>query len=156
VHGEDSIHLSGRAAIEGARRPAGRWIARLFGFPKGSPDEAAGVLLKRQGDREVWVRRFGRSSFRSTLQPGPAPRRLCERFGPFSFELEITAHAGGFTLAVVGWRMGLVRLPASLLPRSPAKAFIDREGRYGFDVAIILPVVGQLVRYRGWLLPEER
>ncbi len=155
VHGGDSIRLSGRAAIEGAGRPAGRWIARLFGFPGGSPDEPAGVLLKRRGDREVWTRRFGRSSFRSTLHPGPSPRRLCERFGPFTFELEIAAHADGFTLAVVGWRMGFVRLPASLAPRSPARAFLDGDGRYGFDVAIALPWIGPLVRYRGWLLPDE-
>ncbi len=154
IHTRASVQLLGRAAIDGAQRWAGQLIARLFGLPRSTSDAIARVLLQRQGDKEVWIRRFGRSTFRSTLRPGPPGGCLYERFGPFEFELDMTAHESGFELSVIGWQIGPVRLPLQLAPRAPARAFVDAEGRYGFDVAISLPLVGQLVRYRGWLLPE--
>jgi hypothetical protein len=155
VHTRAPLHLMGRATIDGAHHWTGRLIARLFGFPGSRADEEAAVLLKRRGEQEIWIRRFGNSTFRSFLSPGPSGGRLLERFGPFRFDLEVTADGSGFELAAVGWRVGPLRLPSRLAPRTPARAYVDHEGRYRFDVTIILPFVGQLVRYRGWLLPEE-
>lgn len=155
IHTSTSIHLAGRAAIDGGEHGMAKLIAKLFGFPASTPDEAANVVLTRRGDKEIWIRRFGRSKFRSTLKPGSSPRRVCERFGPFSFELEMTPDSSGFTLDIVSWRMGPLPLPMCLAPHAPARAFVDAEGRYRFDVMIALPFVGRLVRYRGWLLPEE-
>jgi NAD(P)-dependent dehydrogenase (short-subunit alcohol dehydrogenase family) len=156
IHTSVPLHLTGRAAIDGAQNATAKIIARLFRFPSSTPDETADVLLKRSGDKEVWIRRFGRSFFRSTLKPGDGPRRVYERFGPFDFELEITPDESGFDLKVVGWRMGAVQLPLRLAPCTLAKAFVDGEGRYGFDVTIGLPLIGRLVRYSGWLVPEGR
>lgn len=153
VHTQAPLHLSGRASIEGSQHWAGRWIARLFGFPASAPDIGASVVLKRHGSKEVWIRRFERSAFRSTLRAASAPKRVYEWFGPFDFELEITPDSCGFALTVVSWKIGFVRLPLRLAPRAPAKAFMDEDGRYRFDVAIALPWIGQLMRYRGWLLP---
>jgi hypothetical protein len=155
VHTTAPLHLTGRAMIDGADHWAGKAVAKLFGFPASTRDEVADVLLKRHGDTEIWIRRFGRSAFRSTLRAGPAPRRIHERFGPFDFELEMTPDENGFKLGIVGWRVGSMRLPKVLAPRTPARAFLDEHGRYSFDVAIALPVIGKLVRYRGWLLPDE-
>lgn len=156
IHTHADIHLTGRAAIEGAGNWIAKIIAKLFGFPSSMADVAAEVSLKRRGEKEIWIRRFGRSTFRSTLRPGPAPRRLYEQFGPFSFELEMTPDESGFALDVVSWRIVSLRMPLLLAPRTPARAFVDEKGRYSFDVTIALPLVGQLVRYRGWLVPEER
>ncbi|NIX75332.1 SDR family oxidoreductase [Microvirga terricola] len=155
IHTSALVRLTGRATIESAPHWMARIIARLFRFPAGTPDETADVLLKRHDNKEIWTRRFGRSAFHSTLKPGPAPRRVYERFGPFDFELEVTPDESGFTLAVVGWRIGPLRLPQCLAPRTPSKAFVDEEGRYSFDVTITLPFLGRLVRYRGWLLPVD-
>jgi hypothetical protein len=55
------------------------------------------------------------------------PRRLFERFGSIDFELAIAVNPSGFALTVVGWRI---------------------------DAMIARPWIGQLVRYRGWLLPK--
>ncbi|MEE1610769.1 DUF4166 domain-containing protein [Microvirga sp. CF3016] len=156
VHTNAPLHLTGRAAIDGAQNGTAKIIAKLIGFPSGASNEPADVLLRRSGDGEVWIRRFGRSVFRSTLKPGDEPRRLHERFGPFDVELEITPHESGFDLEVVGWRIGPVRLARRAAPYTLAKAFADDEGRYGFDVTIGLPLIGRLVRYRGWLVPEGR
>ncbi len=142
--------------IDGAEHWAARIVAKLFGFPASASDEVADVFLKRHGNKEIWIRRFGRSTFRSTLRAGPAPRRLYERFGPFDFELEMTPDETGFMLDMAAWRIGPVRLPMVLAPRTPARAFVDEHGRYSFDVAIALPFIGKLVRYQGWLVPDER
>ncbi|HZH09278.1 MAG TPA: DUF4166 domain-containing protein [Microvirga sp.] len=156
IHTNTPIHLSGRATISGAERWRAKILAKLFGFPDSTDDVEADILLNRLGRREIWIRRFGRSAFRSTLRPGPAPRRVYERFGPFEFELELTPDRSGFTLDIVRWYLGPIRLPKRSAPRAPARAFVDENGRYRFDVAISLPLIGRLVRYRGWLLPEER
>lgn len=155
VHTNAPLHLAGQAVIDGAQNKIANIIARLFGFPPAAPDETADILLKRQGDKEIWIRRFGRQDFRSTLTPSAVPRRVYERFGPFSFELEMTPDESGYALEIVSWRMGPVQLPMRLAPRTPARAFVDAQGRYSFDVTIALPLIGRLVRYRGWLLPEE-
>lgn len=154
IHTSAPLHLTGRAAVDGAQNGMGAIIAKLFGFPKSTPDEAADITLKRQDEKEIWIRRFGRSAFRSTLRPGPTPRRVDERFGPFSFELEMTPGESGFTLDIVSWRIGPVPLPLRLAPHTPARAFVDEQGRYSFDVMIALPFIGRLVRYRGWLVQD--
>lgn len=154
VHGGQPLRLKGRAAIDGAQHGAGKIIARLFGFPGTTPDTEADILLERQGNREIWIRRFGGKAFRSTLRSAASPRRVFERFGPFRFELELAPYRGGFGLTIVGWSLGPLRLPDRLAPKAPAHAFVDDQGRYRFDVAISLPWIGQLVRYRGWALPD--
>lgn len=154
VHAGQPLRLRGRAAIEGAPHPADRIIARLFGFPGTTPDAEAEITLDRRGDREIWTRRFGGKAFRSTLRAASSPRRVFERFGPFRFELELTPYRGGFELNIVGWGLGSLRLPGALAPKAPARAFMDDRGRYRFDVAISLPLVGRIVRYRGWAMPN--
>jgi hypothetical protein len=41
-----------------------------------------------------------------------------------------------------------------LAPRSDTREFVDDLGRFRFDVAIGLPLIGQLAHYRGWLEPK--
>ncbi|QQP98489.1 DUF4166 domain-containing protein [Lysobacter enzymogenes] len=59
----------------------------------------------------------------------------------------------------LSWRLMRVRALGLPLPRGwfagvRAREF-EREGRYHFDVAAQLPLVGLLVRYRGWLEVAE-
>lgn len=155
IHTHAPVYLRGRASVEGARNWPAKLVARLFGFPGGTPDTAATVSLKRRGHEEIWVRRFGGSTFRSTLRAVDAAGCVYERFGPFDFMLEVAPDPSGFTLTVVGWKLGPLRLPLRLAPQTPARADVDEEGRYRFDVAIALPWIGPLVRYQGWLEPDE-
>ena len=58
----------------------------------------------------------------------------------------------------MGWRVARVtalsvRLPGRWFDKVQARES-ELEGRYRFDVAAALPVVGLLVRYRGWLRME--
>jgi hypothetical protein len=45
-------------------------------------------------------------------------------------------------------------MPRALLPQGNTYEH-DAGGRFNFHVEIGLPVIGLIVRYRGWLLPRE-
>jgi NAD(P)-dependent dehydrogenase (short-subunit alcohol dehydrogenase family) len=146
--------LRGRADVSGASHVAGRLVARAFGLTRQQGALIATVTLVPQEGEEIWSRRFGRTTFRSRLRADARPGRLTEQFGPFVILLRIAAHEEGFDLTVVGWRLGPLPRPAILAPRSKARAFVDDDGCYRFDVAVTLPLIGALVHYRGWLVAE--
>jgi hypothetical protein len=149
---EPARELAGEVDIEGAANPFGQAIAWFAGFPRSGTGVRAAVTIEREGNGEVWVRRFGRATFASRLSE-PAPGKLAERFGPVTFDLDAKADAYGFSLAVAGARLGELPLPRFLTPKTEASSHADENGRYRFDVTITLPVLGRLVRYRGWLTP---
>jgi saccharopine dehydrogenase-like NADP-dependent oxidoreductase len=146
--------LRGGVDIDGGETWGARVLARLFGFPAGARNAAAEVTIECEGDGEVWIRRFGDSEFSSRLNAAGSGR-LMERFGPLSFQLDASANANGFSLAIRCARFGDLPLPRFLIPRTQAGASVDERGRYRFDVVIEMPIVGRLVRYRGWLAPRE-
>jgi len=70
-----------------------------------------------------------------------------ERFGPFRFEIALRVEDGGLHYPVRrGTILGLP-LPRALLPRSDTVESA-RDDRASFDVAISLPGIGDIVRYR--------
>jgi hypothetical protein len=154
AHSPDpAADLEGRVDIDGAENWFGRAVAWLAGFPRGSADAPALVTIEREGDGEIWLRRFGTAEFSSRLSAGSGADRLVERFGPFAFDLEARADDAGFELAIRGARLFGVPLPRVIAPSTRANASADESGRYRFDVTITLPLIGRLVRYRGWLAP---
>jgi NAD(P)-dependent dehydrogenase (short-subunit alcohol dehydrogenase family) len=46
------------------------------------------------------------------------------------------------------------RLPRWFVPVSRASERVDAQGRFCFDIPVVLPAVGLLVHYRGWLVPK--
>jgi hypothetical protein len=144
--------LLGEVDIDGAENPFGHAIAWIIGFPSTGRGLKASVTIEREGAGEVWVRRFGTATFASHLSE-VGPGKLAERFGPITFDLAPSADAQGFKLAIVRARLGELPLPRFLTPQTDAGGNVDGNGRYRFDVAISLPFIGRLVRYRGWLTP---
>ncbi len=51
------------------------------------------------------------------------------------------------------WSLFGVPLPLALAPRIDACEFAE-AGRFRFHVEISHPLTGQIVRYRGWLVPQ--
>ena len=154
AHAPDpACEIEGQVDIDGAESWAARMIARVFGFPPEGRAQPASVTIERDGDGETWIRRFGNEIFASHLSAGAAANRLTERFGPMAFDLDARADASGFELSIRGARLFGVPLPRALAPSTRAGASVDEHGRYRFDVLITLPVVGRLVRYKGWLAP---
>jgi hypothetical protein len=79
---------------------------------------------------------------------------VSERFGPFKILLGVRTAGGGIEMPVVGWRIGPVKLPLALAPKSETREFVGEDGRFHFDVRLTLPLVGLLAHYRGWLEPK--
>lgn len=147
------VRLVGQARATGAETAGGGLLARLFGFPTELSHVPAEVEIRQVGDGEVWIRRFGRSLFTSRLSAGGEPGVLVERFGPFAFNLAISAGPDGFDLAVEGWRIFGLPAPRRFAPTTEARGFGTPDGGYGFDVTIALAPFGRLVRYSGRLEP---
>ncbi|OJY35510.1 MAG: hypothetical protein BGP06_06625 [Rhizobiales bacterium 65-9] len=103
---------------------------------------------------ERWERDFGGRRLRSAQSPR-GPGHISERFWPFTFDVALKACPDRLVMRVSGWRIGPLPLPAGLAPRSAASEDTDADGRFRFDIAITLPLIGRLVRYRGWLRPDE-
>ncbi len=145
----------GEAMTEGASGPLTALVAGIVGFPKAQAACAAEVAIHADGDRAVWRRRIGGHAFASVLSAPCADGRVRERFGPLSMDLRLTPEGDRLVYRVEGWRLGPIPLPRALGPSTRAFEEVDAEGRFVFDVEISLPLVGRLVRYRGWLVRVE-
>jgi hypothetical protein len=146
----------GKAEVtRGPSLPA-RLIAWLFRFPPACAATPVTVTMVRVGAAEVWRRDFGGYGYFSRLTAdGAAPGRVWERFGPFSFAIDLEASASGLAYPVVASRVLGLPVPGPLLPRSDTREAVDAEGRATFDVALSMPLIGRIVRYRGWLDEDQ-
>lgn len=148
---------SGSAGIERGSTWLAKLVCRLVGFPEAGEGVPVIVTMRRDGDREMWERRFGRRRFRSemSLAGRPGSGVIYERFGPFRFRIDLTLDERGLHYPVGGARLLGVPLPRCLVPRSDTVESAA-EGSASFDVSVSLPWVGKLVRYRGTLTPVKR
>ncbi|RZJ05850.1 MAG: SDR family NAD(P)-dependent oxidoreductase [Brevundimonas sp.] len=141
----------GRAMTEGASGPLAALVARIVGFPSAQAECPVEVSIDADGDRSIWRRRIGGHAFKSELSRPRAGGRVSERFGPMTMDLSLTPEDGRLVYRVLGWRIGPAPLPHGLAPRTRAFEEVDDQGRFVFDVEISAPLIGRLVRYRGWL-----
>lgn len=139
----------GQALVTGSSSLIGRVIARLMHFPPPGRHELHVAFYERDGV-ERWTRDFGGFRFSSELRA--RGRQLEERFGPLRFRFDLPLGPMGLRMEMRGWSACGISLPLSLAPHSEAREW-DEAGAFHFDVPISLPVVGELVRYRGWLKP---
>lgn len=146
--------LAGRARVEGAGSLLGRLIAGLFGMPPAQESVELHVTKRNLGEIETWTRRFGPRRMESRLRY-VRPGVVSEQFGPFTFDMKVSAEAGILAMTIVGWRLWHIRLATFLAPKSIATESVDAEGRFRFDVPIALPLIGRLTHYSGWLALEE-
>jgi len=143
---------SGLCEVERGRHWLAGIMARIASLPPSGTGVPITVTISASEDREVWERNFGGHIMRSTLIAENA--YLSERLGPIKliFELRIVGGA-------IEWRLHAVRylglpLPVSLFSATHARESLV-ESRYGFDVRVSLPIVGLLIRYRGWLAEND-
>ena len=145
----------GMARVDGPGGVLARIVAVVFRFPPAAERVELTITIDPKGGREHWTRDFGRHRLTSVLSAAPIAGRLCERFGPLSFELDLLTDRGGVRgMPVRRWWLLGVRLPLMLAPVSTASEQVDGAGRFHFDIELSLPLrLGRIVRYRGWLLP---
>jgi hypothetical protein len=151
---KDTLMAEGRAVVERGGNPVARLIAKLFGFPAAGHDMPVTVAFRLQDGREIWRREFAGRVMQSTQEEGQDrfEHLVCERFGPFCFGLALVLDNGRLTLAVRRWTAFGIPMPLALAPTGDAFESAD-GGRFNFHVEIRLPLIGMIVRYRGWLVP---
>jgi len=157
MHGTTTtVHASGMADVAGAGHFPARCLRRLLGLPAPGQQQALQLTIERDGSRETWTRRFAGGQMRSVLTTSADNRQLHERLGPVTlcFELRRDGEA-------IDWQLHGVRLCGVPLPRALFGPVLSRsgaeDGRYAFRIDTRLPLLGQLVAYRGWLeiIPAE-
>jgi hypothetical protein len=139
---------AGRADVRRGASAVARGLATVLGLPPEGRDQPLSVTFTPRGDTEVWTRAFGARRFVSTQWA--AGSQLRERVGPVVLAMTLQQDAQGLGLMLVGVRVLGMPMPAALLPRIHTQE-TNRDGRYRFEVEAIMPVLGLLVRYEGWL-----
>jgi hypothetical protein len=152
---KDVLVAEGRATVERGRRPDAWLIGSLFGFPRAGRDVPVKVSFRLQGGREIWRREFAGRVMHSTQEEGRGrfERLVCERFGPFCFGLALVLADGRMNIVVRRWTAFGIPMPRSWAPGGDAYESAE-DGRFNFHVEIGLPLIGMIVRYRGWLVPR--
>src|SRR5882724_11930981 len=152
LHDAGPSQWTGRCSVDGPDAASARWLAWLFRLPTAAADAPITVEFAGADGGEIWTRRIGRRVMRSRQYLGARQRPgwIVEQFGGFAFDLELRAADGQLVLVMRGMRCCGVPLPPALWPRIAASES-EEGGRFRFDVEIGLPLLGRLVRYRGWL-----
>ena len=144
---------TGRADVARGKGPLAPLVAALFRFPKAGKDQPVEVTFTTDAKgRETWARRFGERLMRSTQAVGTGSDEalITERFGPFRFGLGLDWDGTRLQIIPRRWGIGRLPLPRFLMPYGPAWEEVS-DGRFRFHVQIILPLIGPVVRYDGWL-----
>lgn len=145
----------GASSVERGANPLARFACRAMGFPPAAMESELSVRFDAQAGGERWARDFGGRRF-SSLQyegAGKSERLLCERFGPLVFAMALVREEGRLALVLRRWSVFGVPLPLWLAPRSDSHES-EEAGLFRFHVEISHPLVGLIVRYRGWLKPQ--
>lgn len=147
---------SGTGRVDRGRGPLAAFVCALMRFPRATSETPVTVTMERRGETETWVRTFGPSRFRSHLRAAGTPGDgvVTERFGPLTFRIGLKVVDGALTYPVLSGCCGPIPIPKVLLPRSETVEAGDGDAMT-FDVAVSLPIIGRIVRYRGGLTPDE-
>lgn len=146
----------GRASVERGTGLGARVVAALFGFPKAGDDVPVKVAFLLRDGKEIWRREFDGRVMQSTQEEGTGrfERLLCERFGPFAFGLALIVDGDRMQLVVRRWTAFGIPMPRAWAPDGVAYEH-GADSRFNFHVEIALPLIGTVVRYRGFLVPRS-
>jgi hypothetical protein len=146
----------GVASVERGGGLLARLLANIIGLPHAGNDIPLIVRFERSPTRERWTRRFGDQEFHSEMSTGRGREEhlLIERFGPFSLAMALEWDGEKLHFVIRRFRLGPLPLPLSIAPISQTHETVI-DDRFHFNVGISLPLVGLLVRYRGWLVEDR-
>lgn len=142
---------AGEGTVRRGRNPLARLLGAIMRFPPAGPHPLH-VAFAERGGRERWARDFGGHFFASTLSERKG--LAVERFGPVRFGFALEPATDGLNMALKRWSVFGLPLPRFLAPRIAAREW-EADGRFHFDVAVAMPIVGDVVHYSGWLKPVE-
>lgn len=146
----------GRSDVTRGTGLVARIVATLAGLPRSGTAQHLRVTFTPVGEgasaSEVWERLFSGRLFRT--RQWCAGEHIVEAAGLVRFVFRPVVTAGVLTLQLEGFCVLGLPVPRILHPRVRTREH-EAQGRYSFEVEAGLPLVGLLVRYEGWLEPEE-
>jgi uncharacterized protein DUF4166/saccharopine dehydrogenase-like protein len=152
-----AVVTTGRAEVERAANPVARLLCWFAGLPHSGKDVPVTVRFDPGSrGRESWRRDFAGRRYASTMLAGSgrAAGLLVEHFWPFTYCHRLTADTEGVEWRLIKWRLLGMPLPRWTLPTIRCFESADGE-RYRFDINVAFPLIGPVIRYRGWLLPRD-
>jgi hypothetical protein len=146
----------GRCTVDRGRNPLAWCIAKLIGFPDAGHELPVTVRLTATSHGEHWLRNIAASEFSSVQSAGRGRSEwlLSERFGLVAADMALVAAPQGLSYRVRRWRLMGLPMPLWLGPRAIASETVEGD-RFCFDVQLRHAFVGLIVRYRGWLVPQD-
>lgn len=138
---------AGKATVTRGRSRLAGLIADIVRFPLPGEYDLH-VSFEEEGGVERWTRDFDGHVFVSELSQ--SGRHLVERFGPMRFYFDLPSDEDGLTMIMRKWSVLHMPMPLFLAPKSVAREWADGDDFF-FDVPVALPLIGDLVHYRGWL-----
>jgi hypothetical protein len=157
---------AGRFQVRHGDRKLARVLAWLLRLPRKGQDVPAQLLVRDGGipaggisAAEIWKRSFGERDLIS-LQYANPQGLLAERFGltELWFRLEASDHSLVFVPAGGALVLGPIRisLPLRLSPQVHARVSASREfsQRFMVSVSLVVPWIGLLLAYDGYIEPE--
>jgi hypothetical protein len=141
----------GTFRVKRAAGPLRNAMASLLGLPRSGSDVPVQLHVEVEGERERWVRDFGGQ--RVVTVQWVRGNVLMESRGWTSLSAELVIE--GSRLQYVFCRAWFAGIP---IPRglSPSvESYVD-AGETGWRVVvrIFAPMLGELIRYEGWIEPE--
>ena len=141
---------AGQGTVRRGRSLVARMIGAVMGFPRAG-DHEVHVSFAEVDGRELWTRDFSGQRFTSEMTATRQGDALIERFGAMRFTFAITpADDGALDMTFRRWSFLHIPMPKWLAPRIAAREY-EEDGDFHFDVAIRLPLVGEIVHYHGRL-----
>lgn len=131
----------------------GRRVLRRLGIDAASSEQWLAVDIRHADGALRWARRFGTGPEAvSWFRPvGRWPEGCWEECaGPLTLRLAVDTEGGGWRWRQIGCRLWVLPLPAWLAPGVEAGKRIE-GGRYRFDVAVRLPLLGEVLAWGGHL-----
>lgn len=149
------LTAKGEAVVVRGRNPLASWAADIMRFPKPGGSIPVRVVFEATAQGEIWRRDFGGRRFATVQTEGHGSSQFLidERFGAISVALACVVENRRLRLIVRHWSLFGLPMPRFLAPGGEAFEY-EQDGRFHFDVELKAPLLGRLVRYRGWLVPE--
>ncbi|SLN31276.1 DUF4166 domain-containing protein [Ruegeria meonggei] len=152
LHGNTGLY-SGRCDVRRGRGLLIDLMLRLGRFPLNAEDIPVQVRIERNGHEWTWQRDFNGHTTCSRLIHDHETGSIREKLGWVTLWLKPEVSDGRILIHIRRLSVLGLPCPAFLLPRSSTAEWQGEDGHFWFDVSAEVPMLGRLIRYRGWLTP---
>lgn len=145
----------GRAQVRRARGLLARVFGWTLGLPPAAEDVPVDLTFTPFEGGERWERRFGDHALRSVQREGRgrSVHLIDESFGPVTVSLALVRDGDKLLVIPRRCRVLGIPVPGFLLPGGDT--YETGEGaRFRFHVEFVVPVIGWIATYEGWLEAE--